>query len=59
MQESRAITCEKALEFARKRIKIFRFFEISAKTGCNVEKIFATASKEIYLLEKSHLIKKK
>ena len=58
MQESRAITFEKALNFASEQ-KIHRVFETSAKTGFNFEKIFATACKEVYLLEKAHSIKKK
>ena len=56
MQESREITSEKALNFAKEH-KIERVFETSAKTGFNVQEIFATASKEFYLMrKKNHLI---
>ncbi len=48
MQEKRAITQERALKFATEH-GISRVFEVSAKTGFNVDQLFSTACKEMYL----------
>jgi len=48
---SRQVTRERAIEFQKKN-KIDAFFETSAKTGNNVEEVFALAAKQLYALHK-------
>ena len=47
LEEEREITFDRAIEFARAH-KISKVFETSAKTGNNVEDVFACAIKEIH-----------
>ncbi len=42
------MTFQRALEFA-KEYKLHKVFETSAKTGYNVEEVFALVAKELYL----------
>ncbi len=51
MEEQREVTFQRALEFA-KEYKLHKVFETSAKTGFNVEEVFATVAKELYLQNK-------
>ena len=48
MEEQREVTLHRAIEFA-KECKLHKVFETSAKTGFNVEEVFATVAKELYL----------
>jgi hypothetical protein len=48
MEEAREVTFQRALEFA-KQCGIHKVFETSAKTGFNVEEVFATVAKELYI----------
>ena len=48
MEEQREVTFQRALEFARE-YRLHKVFETSAKTGFNVEEVFATVAKELYL----------
>ena len=48
MEEAREVTYQRAQEFA-KQCGIHKTFETSAKTGFNVEEVFATVAKELYL----------
>lgn len=48
MEEQREVTFQRALEFA-KEYKLHKVFETSAKTGYNVEEVFAMVAKELYL----------
>ena len=48
MEEQREVTMQRALEFARE-YKLHKVFETSAKTGYNVEEVFALVAKELYL----------
>ena len=45
------MTLERAVEMAKSH-KIHRVFETSAKTGANVEDVFATVARELYLQAK-------
>ena len=47
LEEEREITFDRAIEFAKAH-KISKCFETSAKTGNNVEDVFACAIKEVY-----------
>ena len=47
LEEEREVTHERAMEFC-KEYNIDKFFETSAKTGHNVEEVFALAAKEMY-----------
>ena len=46
-EEEREVTFERALDFARAH-NISKCFETSAKTGMNVEEMFACALKEVH-----------
>ena len=48
MEEQREVTFQRALEFANE-YKLHKVFETSAKTGYNVEEVFATVAKELYM----------
>jgi len=48
MEEQREVTYQRAVEFA-KEYKLHKVFETSAKTGFNVEEVFATVAKELYI----------
>lgn len=48
---SRQVTRDRAIEF-QKNNKIDAFFETSAKTGTNVEEVFALAAKQLYSIHK-------
>ena len=48
---SRQVTRDRAIEF-QKNNKIDAFFETSAKTGNNVEEVFALAAKQLYSIHK-------
>lgn len=48
---SRQVTRDRAIEF-QKNNKIDAFFETSAKTGNNVEDVFALAAKQLYSIHK-------
>jgi len=48
---SRQVSRERAIEFQKKN-KIDAFFETSAKTGNNVEEVFALAAKQLYAINK-------
>ncbi len=52
MEDQREVTYERAVEMAKMN-KISRVFETSAKTGYNVEEVFATVAKELYLQAKA------
>ena len=54
MEEQREVTYERAVEMAREQ-KIHRVFETSAKTGCIVEELFASAAKELYAQVKKEI----
>jgi GTPase SAR1 family protein len=54
MEDQREVTFERALEFAREQ-KIHLTFETSAKTGLNVEEVFATVARELYIQVKKEL----
>lgn len=47
MEDQREVTYERAVEMAKAQ-KIHRVFETSAKTGYNVEELFASVAKELY-----------
>ena len=47
LTDQREVTYERAVEMARAN-KIHRVFETSAKTGSNVEEVFASVAKELY-----------
>ena len=51
LEDQREVTHERALEMA-KADKIHRVFETSAKTGDNVEELFATVARELYIQAK-------
>lgn len=51
LEEDREVTRERAIEF-QKANKIDAFFETSAKTGNNVEEVFALAAKHLYSINK-------
>lgn len=51
MEDQREVTFQRALEFA-KEYKLHKVFETSAKTGFNVEEVFAMVAKELYLQHK-------
>lgn len=51
MEFSRQVTRDRAIEF-QKNNKIDAFFETSAKTGNNVEDVFALAAKQLYSIHK-------
>lgn len=48
LAEKREVTMERAIEFARAH-NIHKVFETSAKTGFNVEEVFSSVGKELYL----------
>ena len=48
MEEQREVTLQRATEFAAE-CRLHKVFETSAKTGFNVEEVFATVAKELYL----------
>ena len=48
---SRQVSRDRAIEF-QKNNKIDAFFETSAKTGNNVEEVFALAAKQLYSIHK-------
>lgn len=48
LEQKREITYERAVEFAKAH-NIHKVFETSAKTGSNVEEVFACVGKELYL----------
>ena len=48
MEEQREVTLQRATEFATE-CRLHKVFETSAKTGFNVEEVFATVAKELYL----------
>jgi len=48
MEDEREVPFERALEFGRAH-NIHKVFETSAKTGFNVEDVFACVGKELYL----------
>lgn len=54
MEEQREVTFQRALEFA-KEYKLHKVFETSAKTGFNVEEVFAMVAKELYIQVKRDL----
>ena len=54
MVEQREVTQERAQEFAHEQ-KIKRIFETSAKTGYNVEEVFACVAKELYVQVKKEM----
>ena len=54
MEEQREVTYERAVEMAKAN-KIHRVFETSAKTGYNVEELFASVAKELYVQAKKEL----
>ena len=54
MEEQREVTYERAVEMARAQ-KIHRVFETSAKTGYNVEELFASVAKELYAQAKKEM----
>ena len=47
LADQREVTRERAVEMAKAN-KIHRVFETSAKTGDNVEEVFATVARELY-----------
>ena len=47
LADQREVTKERAVEMAKAN-KIHRVFETSAKTGDNVEEVFATVARELY-----------
>ena len=51
LEQRRAVSREKALEFQRKE-KLDGFFETSAKSGANVQDLFARAAKMLFLRDK-------
>mmetsp|Transcript_34363 Transcript_34363/g.39718 ORF Transcript_34363/g.39718 Transcript_34363/m.39718 type:complete len:230 (-) Transcript_34363:58-747(-) len=51
LEDDRQVTRDRAIEF-QKNSKIDAFFETSAKTGNNVEEVFALAAKQLYSLHK-------
>ena len=51
LEDQREVTHERALEMAKAN-KIHRVFETSAKTGANVEELFATVARELYIQAK-------
>jgi GTPase SAR1 family protein len=48
LEDEREVTLERAVEFAKAH-NINKVFETSAKTGFNVEEVFACVGKELYL----------
>lgn len=48
LEDEREITFERALEFAKTH-NIHKVFETSAKTGFNVEDVFACVGKELFI----------
>ena len=52
---SRQVTRDRAIEF-QKANKIDAFFETSAKTGNNVEEVFALAAKQLYAIHKRDVV---
>ena len=54
IEDQREVTHERALEMAKAN-KIHRVFETSAKTGANVEELFATVARELYIQAKQEL----
>jgi len=54
MEESREVSHEEALEFARAQ-QFSHYIETSAKTGENVHEIFQTMTKHFYLLNEDNL----
>jgi small GTP-binding protein len=52
LEEDRQVTKERAIEF-QKNNNINAFFETSAKTGNNVEEVFALAAKQLYEIHKN------
>ena len=48
LEDQREVTYDRAVEMAKQN-KISRVFETSAKTGYNVEEVFANVAKELYL----------
>jgi GTPase SAR1 family protein len=51
MEDQREVTFQRALEFAKEN-KLHKVFETSAKTGYNVEEVFAMVAKELYMQSK-------
>mmetsp|Transcript_8058 Transcript_8058/g.7134 ORF Transcript_8058/g.7134 Transcript_8058/m.7134 type:complete len:231 (-) Transcript_8058:50-742(-) len=51
LEDDRQVSRDRAIEFQKKN-KIDAFFETSAKTGNNVEEVFALAAKQLYALHK-------
>ena len=51
LEDDRQVTRDRAIEF-QKNSKIDAFFETSAKTGINVEEVFALAAKQLYAIHK-------
>eukprot|EP00343_Euplotes_focardii_P011884 CAMPEP_0205833614 /NCGR_PEP_ID=MMETSP0206-20130828/50117_1 /ASSEMBLY_ACC=CAM_ASM_000279 /TAXON_ID=36767 /ORGANISM="Euplotes focardii, Strain TN1" /LENGTH=117 /DNA_ID=CAMNT_0053140161 /DNA_START=430 /DNA_END=783 /DNA_ORIENTATION=- len=51
LEDDRQVSRDRAIEFQKKN-KIDAFFETSAKTGNNVEEVFALAAKQLYSLHK-------
>jgi len=51
MEEQREVTFQRAQEFAT-QCGIHKCFETSAKTGFNVEEVFASVAKELYMQNK-------
>ena len=54
MEEQREVTYERAVEMAKAN-KIHRVFETSAKTGYNVEELFASVAKELFVQAKKEV----
>ena len=48
MEDQREVTLQRATDFATDK-KLHKVFETSAKTGFNVEEVFASVAKELYL----------
>ena len=55
MEEQREVTYERAVEMAKAN-KIHRVFETSAKTGYNVEELFASVAKELFVQAKKEVV---
>ena len=51
LEDDRQVTKDRAIEF-QKANKIDAFFETSAKTGSNVEEVFALAAKQLFAVHK-------
>ena len=54
LEEEREVSVERAMQLCKAK-GIERFFETSAKTGHNVEEVFSTAAKELYVLHRKPL----